>query len=203
MSNIYCTYLTIYSGNKLPPFYIGSSSVKNVNSGYHGSVRSKKYKAIWLDELKNNPDLFETKIISQHDTGVAAREKELKLQKTLKVVESPLYINQSYATVNGFFGVIIKGKDNPRYGIPHTEESRKKISENHHDVSGKNNPNYGRIGADHPNAVKFWAIDPNGVKYIAKGINQFAILHNLGMTNISMVLTGRAKTHKKWTFGYI
>lgn len=37
-----------------------------------------------------------------------------------------------------------KGKDNPLYGIPLSEETRKKMSENHADVSGKNNPNYGK-----------------------------------------------------------
>jgi hypothetical protein len=54
-NTIYCTYLTIYSGNKLPPFYIGSTSVNRISNGYHGSVSSKRYKSIWLEELKTNP----------------------------------------------------------------------------------------------------------------------------------------------------
>jgi hypothetical protein len=36
---MFAVYLTSYKGNKLPPFYIGSSSVSALNSGYHGSVK--------------------------------------------------------------------------------------------------------------------------------------------------------------------
>ena len=61
--NIYCTYLTVYSGNKLPPFYIGSSSIDIINNGYRGSVSSKEYKQIWKTELKNNSHLFKIMII--------------------------------------------------------------------------------------------------------------------------------------------
>lgn len=203
MSTIYCTYLTTYRGNKLPPFYIGSSTVKNVESGYRGSVLSKKYKSIWKSELKQNPDLFKTKIISLHETSEEARAKELKLQKALNVVHSPLYINQAYAKINGFFGVIVTGKDNPSYGRRHSEETRKKISENHCDVSGENNPWYGKTGENNSLSISFWAVDPDGVKHIEKGIRQFAILHNLIAQKIVRVLKGEAKHHKNWTFGYI
>jgi hypothetical protein len=51
-TNIFCTYLTIYSGNKLPMFYIGSSTVKKVVSGYHGSVSSKIYKGWYCQVLE-------------------------------------------------------------------------------------------------------------------------------------------------------
>lgn len=36
------------------------------------------------------------------------------------------------------------GKNNPFYGRKHSLESRRKISENHADLSGKNHPNYGK-----------------------------------------------------------
>ena len=52
MSMEYCTYLTTYKGTKMPMFYIGRSNVKNVQNGYHGSVSSKLYKQIWLEELE-------------------------------------------------------------------------------------------------------------------------------------------------------
>lgn len=35
-----------------------------------------------------------------------------------------------------------------RTGVPHSEERKRKISENHHDVSGSNNPMYGRTHSD-------------------------------------------------------
>lgn len=33
---IYCTYITFYRGSKLPPFYIGHSTIKKVEKGYRG-----------------------------------------------------------------------------------------------------------------------------------------------------------------------
>jgi hypothetical protein len=93
----YCVYLTIYYGNKLPPFYIGSSSLTNIAKGYNGSVCSIKYKDIWKSERKINPALFKTKIISTHYTRKEAYCKEEKIQKQLNVVKSPLYINCSFA----------------------------------------------------------------------------------------------------------
>jgi hypothetical protein len=97
--NIYnfCVYLTVYTGNKLPPFYIGSSSCKLVNRGYHGSVASTKYKKLWDDEILNNPASFKTHIISTHTTRDDAYLKEQKLHTLLNVVESPLYVNQMIA----------------------------------------------------------------------------------------------------------
>jgi hypothetical protein len=118
--NIYCTYLTIYRGNKLPPFYIGSSSVENINKGYHGSVCSRKYKQTWTDEIRNNPHLFTTKIVTTHSSRKEATDKERIFQKQLNVVCSSMYINQSIAAPNGYYG-------NPE---KKTDLTRKKMSTN-------------------------------------------------------------------------
>jgi len=104
-NNIYCTYLTIYSGNKLPPFYIGSTSVEKIEKGYRGTVCSKKYKQLWISEMKENPNLFKTKIITKHTTRKEALAKEEYFHRSLNVVKSTLYINQSYACKSGFFGI--------------------------------------------------------------------------------------------------
>lgn len=61
-------YLTIYRGDKFPPLYIGSTSIKRLNEGYIGSVKSVKYQKLWKQEQKQNPDLFETKILSTYFT---------------------------------------------------------------------------------------------------------------------------------------
>lgn len=114
---MYCTYLTIYSGNKLPPFYIGYSTVEKVNNGYRGSVRSKAYKATWKGELKDNPQLFRTVIISTHPTRDEASDKETALQKHLNVHKNPLYINRHIAATN-FFNT----------GYSFSKEHREKIS---------------------------------------------------------------------------
>jgi len=114
---MFCVYLTVYKGNKLPPFYIGSSSVAKVQNGYCGSVSSKKFKAVWQLELKNNPHLFKTKPISNYTTRKEALEVERRLQIKLNVVRSSLYINQAVAAPAGFCGMDCKGELSPRFGV--------------------------------------------------------------------------------------
>lgn len=122
---MYCVYLTIYSGKLLPPFYIGSSSVKKVRNGYHGTVNSRRYRTVYRNELKRNPHLFKTNIISLQPTRNAALQRELEIQKKLKVVKSPLYFNESYA--KGCFGADTSGKNNGFYGRQHSEETLTKM----------------------------------------------------------------------------
>jgi hypothetical protein len=98
---IYCTYLTVYTGNKLPPFYIGSTSVDKINKGYRGSVASKNYKSIWKQELHSHPDLFKTIILTRHETRQEAMEREIVFQEAFTVARNPLYINMAHA--NGKF----------------------------------------------------------------------------------------------------
>lgn len=93
----YCVYLTIYYGNKMPMFYIGSSSLEKVKNGYRGTVSSKAYGKIWKSELKNNPQLFKTMIVSLHSSRKEAFDKEEIIQKKLNVIKNTLYLNKSYA----------------------------------------------------------------------------------------------------------
>lgn len=100
---MYCVYLTIYKGTKLPRWYIGMSSVAKVKNGYRGSVSSKRYKNIWKQELRENPDLFETVIIHEEITKEGALAYEHKLQVKLDVVRRPDFIN--LANAGGFGGI--------------------------------------------------------------------------------------------------
>jgi hypothetical protein len=129
---MFCVYLTIYSGNQLPPFYIGSSSAERILSGYHGSVTSKRFGAIWKRELRSSPQLFKTKIISEHPSRKEAFERECDLQQKLNVIKSPLYINLSFAKPNGFFGNGVCGEDHPTHSKNYraSVETRSKISLN-------------------------------------------------------------------------
>ena len=91
----YCTYITLYRGNKLPPFYIGYSTVEKViNKNYHGTVSSQKFKSSWQNELSTNPHLFTTKILSYHSTIKDAKSQETYLQKFFNVAKNPMYINE-------------------------------------------------------------------------------------------------------------
>jgi hypothetical protein len=147
---LFAVYLTTYSGAVLPPFYIGSSSIKKIKSGYHGSVKSKKYKSIWEEELKNNPHFFLTKILSFWGTREEALIEELRIQKEHDVVKSGLFINLAFACPNGFFGRDVSGENHPRYGSRGKEvssETRLKLS---NAFTGENNPMWGKFGDNHP-----------------------------------------------------
>ncbi len=120
----YCTYLTIYSGNKLPPFYVGYSTRKKIQNGYHGTVASKSYKILWKEELKKNPELFKTIIISSHNSAKEANEREIEFQKTLSVIKNPLYINKAI----GLYCDPTTREHGPMFGKTHSAESRAKIS---------------------------------------------------------------------------
>lgn len=100
---MYCVYLTIYRGKSLPPFYIGSTSIKKIDQGYRGSVSSAKWGEVWKRELKENPTLFSTMIIpnqlAQSPTEILKLER--KWQLAFDVVKNPLFVNESYA-IRGF-----------------------------------------------------------------------------------------------------
>lgn len=124
----YCVYLTYYEGDKLPPFYVGSSSIEKVKAGYRGSVGSKEFRTIWHEEVKTNPHLFRTDIIYWCKTRDAATIKEKELQERLEVVGSDKFVNKALATPNGFCGMNVKGKNNPNYGNRMTAEQKARHS---------------------------------------------------------------------------
>ncbi len=162
MSNvIYCTYLTIYKGNKLPPFYIGSTSALKISEGYRGSVQSKKYKQIWLSELKDNPHLFETQILTTHTTREEALNREESFQKKMNVVNNPLYINLCIAGKLFSDNTGRKRTEQMRLNISmnhgkgmlgrkHSEKTKTQMSKNsyHRGRFGSNSPIYGRKHSD-------------------------------------------------------
>ena len=149
IKNDYLVYLTIYRGNKMPMFYIGSSNYKSIDQGYNGSVKSKKYRTIWERERKENPHMFKTiPLVSRYKTDKEAKEVEYRLQKALNAHKNPMYINESLATINGFMGRNVSGKDNPFYGKTHSDEFSIKHSAR---MSGTKNPMYGRTGDNCPN----------------------------------------------------
>lgn len=134
----FVTYLTTYKGHSLPPFYIGSTTIEKANSGkYFGSVKSKKYKEIFEFEVKNHPELFEIQVLSEHDTRKEALAEELRLQKENDAVHSPLFFNESYASVNGFFGRKVFGKDNPAFGRTNKSNTGRTLSKKHRENISK------------------------------------------------------------------
>lgn len=164
---MFCTYLTIYYGDKLPKRYIGSSTVQRVLGGYNGSIKSKKYKSIYENEQRKNKNLFKTRILSIHKTHEEALEFEYKLHDKYEVSKSPLYMNMAKASKGGYFGNGASGKDHPMYNKTLSAESKNKISESvkkaylekrlespfkNRNVSGQNNPFYGKSHSENAKA---------------------------------------------------
>lgn len=162
---MYCTYLTVYTGNLLPRRYIGSTTIQRITENYHGSVGSKKYKTIWKNELRDNPQLFKTRVLKTFKTHEEAIEEELRVQKLYNVVKSPNYINMSLAQPNGFFGMSMKGKvwtqesidkrNKSNTGVKRPRQSKalsgRKRPDHSKAMSGENNPMFGK---EHPNKGK-------------------------------------------------
>jgi len=119
---LFCVYHTVYSGDKLPPNYVGSTSLKRIKEeNYFGSPRSRAYQDIWESELLENPHLFSRTILSTHETREEALSEELKVQKENNVVRSSEWINMAFAAPNGCFGMDISGELNPNYGDKGTQ----------------------------------------------------------------------------------
>lgn len=212
----YCVYHTTYFGDKLPPNYIGSSTVENIRQGYKGSVKSKKYKEIWENELKINPHLFSIEIISYHETKPAALYKELQIQQLFNVVKNPLFVNMAYAIPNGYFGMDVSGKNNPRYNSKLTNETKLKISNS---KIGKTRPpeteqtkfikttkkrkNWESLEYRKHFEKSYNVIDPNGNCYVITGLTRFCNLNNLSVSCMSNVCRGERTHHKQWKISKI
>ena len=142
----YITYITIYAGEKLPTFYIGSTSLDKHINFYHGTVKSNKYQSIYEQELIEHPELFDSCIIDEFDTREEATFCEYYYQKLYNVVRSDQFFNMAFANVNGCFGMDVSDKFNPFYKHKHSTKSLKLQSEA---KMGELNPMYGLKRVEH------------------------------------------------------
>lgn len=135
---IYVTYITIYSGNKIPPFYIGYTSKNKILKGYRGSVTSKKYKKIWNEELKSNPHLFKTRVIKEFYNKKDALLHEEKIHVMLNVDKNPLYVNmiksRHYWTNTGGYKLTDEQKQNRKWSEERKKAQAKITSERNKNV---------------------------------------------------------------------
>jgi hypothetical protein len=193
---IFIVYLICYKGNKLPPFYIGSTSLEKFNNGYHGSVSSKKYKKIWKKELLDNPNLFSRKIVSCCSSYEEAISKESYFHNSLCVNKNPLYVNQCKAgNSHRKMGFIGKGKDNPMFGRKHSPEAREKMSKAKRGRTIKESTKE----IWRKNRKGHWSGDKNPSK-LKKGLPGKA-LSDEAKIKISVANTGRLKGDKNPMYG--
>ena len=104
--------------------YIGAHSTEDLYDGYLGSYTDPTF----------NPT--GRMIISFFQSRESLIKAEMRLQRTLKVVEDPQYANQAYQTSTGFCcrGAKFPGKNTGSKWSEEAKENRK----------GEGNPNFGR-----------------------------------------------------------
>lgn len=118
-------------------FYIGWTSIKNIISGYKGTVKSLLYESVWKEEINNSPELFKTVILTRHDSKKEAMEKEYLFLKKFNVHKNPMYINMGIAGKHFYFdrtGIKFSEETLEKFRartFSHTESTKKKISEGH------------------------------------------------------------------------
>ncbi len=111
---IACVYLTSYSGDKHPPYYVGSTYLDNHYNGYLGSQVSKKWAEIVNLEQKENPNLYSCITLHKISSRIIATQIEDEIIRSLDAVNSELFWNMG--TADGCFGLSQRGEDNPMYG---------------------------------------------------------------------------------------
>jgi group I intron endonuclease len=113
---------------------VGQHSTNNLNDKYLGSTR--KLRQAIKEFGKEN---FKREILEFCDYEQLPEREKFWIRK-LNAVNPQIGYNH-----------FVSGRSQ-RVGFTHTEKSRNLISEHHYDVSGENNPNFGKglFGEDHP-----------------------------------------------------
>lgn len=124
----YVVYLIIYSGEKHPPFYIGSTSRVKLEKGYRGSVKSLRWKDIYKTEVKENPGAYTHQVLASFYTREEALQSEKEFQLLYNAVKSDLFVNRSLASEKGFFGANMEGMNNPMYGRNISDKTKEALS---------------------------------------------------------------------------
>lgn len=103
----YSTFITIYSGNKLPPFFIGYCKTDQIYSGFHGCPTDD---TDWQLELQKNNSLFKTKIIKSFDTEKQAINYTNRLLIYFKCGNNPMLANKYISWFARFFSKLFVRK---------------------------------------------------------------------------------------------
>lgn len=111
-------------------WYIGSHYKKGCHPDDGYLCSSKVVKRLILD----NPHNWHRTVLDICETPEQARFREAEILQSINARMQPMSYNQTNA--DGKFS----------FSGPHTEQTRLKIKVNHPDVSGENNPMYGREG---------------------------------------------------------
>ena len=136
-------------------FYVGMHSTNDMDDGYLGSGKILKNSI-----KKYGRHNFSIQILEHCNSksDLINREKAII---TKELIDNPLCMNINLGGGSSWvmtapwdterkerYSVMMTGQGNPRYGKERTAKERAKISKNHADVSGTNNPMSGKTHTD-------------------------------------------------------
>lgn len=138
-------YLYIKTHNQTGLKYFGKTIRKDPFKYKGSGVR-------WNRHLEKHGNDVNTVIIAEFDDPELAKEFAIKFSKDNHIVESDDWANLKIEELQGGWSHITNAMRRAfgkrQKGIPKTEEHKKHISENHQDVSGVNNPMYGKTHSE-------------------------------------------------------
>jgi hypothetical protein len=129
-----------------------SNPAKDIGVTYFSSSTDKKF----VQDQKINPQNYKYKVVSIYLTRKEAIAKEVRLHTYFNVGVSIHFYNKAKQTSTKFdtTGISPVISDSQKAAISKAHKgkvlsttTRSKISQNHHDVSGENNPMFGSKGA--------------------------------------------------------
>jgi len=157
--------------------YIGQHAYSVFNENYKGS-------GTYLTNAikKYGVENFKTELIEWCETQEKLDERERYWIAYYNAVESDDFYNLATGGINGNprkgtkfslearkkMSSRVSGAGNPMYGKNHTENSRKKISENHANFKGEHSPSYNRIAINDGIKIKYVRSE-DLERYLSKG----------------------------------
>ncbi len=129
--------------------YIGVRTSKcepteDLGFDYFSSSTDKEF----LMEQKINYQDFEYGVLGTFDTRKQALEHEIELHDLFDVGANSNFYNKSKQTAVGFDTAGMTGEKCWKFGTKSSDITRQRISDNHADMSGENNPMYGKRGCE-------------------------------------------------------
>ncbi|QIG69679.1 putative homing endonuclease protein [Rhizobium phage RHph_I46] len=196
-----CIYVVTYSGDDMPPFYIGSVYTRRlIEENYHGSVTSGYWAERWHKSVKEHPERFRRKVLFTFDTREEADDFEREFLQHLDAKRLSLCVNRNNNDSNfsGWNKGIPTPEDvkakmrGPRGKFPNMSESRRG-EKNHLHGKKRSKDVYAKT------LKKGFLKDPSGRVHFVEGTKEFGRIYGLNYMRISWVLDGKVSQHKGWT----